>query len=113
MADLSSGPYVNPSDGDDYGVVHVSLSWGFLSLLAFLVVVTFQLFGSEVLHLQFNYIIFSTLILSPVGFVLGLIGLKFGRSPQIAKVGVFLNGVVLFCIFVLLPVTFAILRSLR
>ncbi|MEM7584139.1 MAG: hypothetical protein AAF560_12200 [Acidobacteriota bacterium] len=112
MASPSLEPTPQSSDNDDYDVIQISLNWGFLSLLAFLTIVTFQMFGTDFLHLRLTHVIFSTLVLAPVGFVLGLIGLKFGRSPQIARVGVFLNGVVIFCVLVLLPLTFAILRRI-
>ncbi len=96
---------------NDYQVIPLSITWGSMSIVAFVIILILQLSG-RMLGLGLFQIIGATLGLSVAGFVLGLIGLKFGRSHGAAKVGAFLNGVVLLCIFVILPVVFQILRRL-
>lgn len=97
---------------DDYEVVRISISWGMLSIVAFAVILTLQMFGIRVLGLSLAQVVGATLVLSFVGFALGLVGVRFGRARGAAKLGAFLNGVVLLCIFILLPLTFAILRRI-
>ncbi len=111
--DPGAEPYGFEPDVDDYDVVHVSLNWGILSLVAFLIVVTFQVFDLGFLNVSLVHVMRITMVLTPVGFILGLIGMKFGDGRQIAKIGAFLNGVVLFCILVLLPLTSTVLRLIR
>ena len=96
---------------NDYQVIDLSISWGMLSVVAFAAVLALQLFG-RVLGVGLREVIFGTLALSIAGFILGLIGLKLGRSRGAARVGAFLNGVVLLVIFVILPVAFQVLRRL-
>lgn len=100
-------------EGDDYEVIRVSISWGALSILAFIALMTLQVFGFRVFGLRLGQLTAATLALAFAGFVLGLIGTRLGRARRAAKVGLFLNGVVLFCVFVLMPLTFQVLRSLR
>ncbi|MEM7351793.1 MAG: hypothetical protein AAF657_13430 [Acidobacteriota bacterium] len=107
-------PELRTPEGEDgdYEVIRLSISWGMLSLLAFASLLTVQLFGPRVFGMAFERAVALTLPLSLGGFVLGLVGLRYGDGPQIARLGVFLNGVVLLCIFVLLPATFFIMRRL-
>ena len=91
----------------------MSISWGALSIAAFMVIMTLQIFGFTVFGLRIAQITMATLGLSALGFSLGLIGMRLGRGRKAARLGAFLNGVVLFCVFVLLPVTFQVLRALR
>ncbi|MCP3956467.1 MAG: hypothetical protein GY719_01300 [bacterium] len=98
---------------EDYEVLRISISWGLLSILVFLIVITLQIYGWRTLGINIAQLALSTLGLSVLGLALGLIGLKFGRGRRAAKVGTFLNGVVLFCVFVLLPVSFYVSRLLR
>ena len=97
---------------DDYAVVRVSIGWGTLSILAFAIVLALQLFGRQVFGLRLIQVVGATLPLSFVGLALGLIGTRLGRGRKAAKLGAFLNGVVLFCVFVLLPVVFQVLKRL-
>ncbi len=100
------------SDFDnDYQVIRLSVTWGSLSVVAFVAIVVLNL-GARWFGLGLFKIIGATMALSASGFVLGLIGLKLGNSRGAARVGAFLNGVVLLCIFVILPVVFMILRRL-
>ncbi len=105
-------PRTGPSDfDDDYQVVRLRISWGSLSVVAFIVILILQLFGRQ-FGANLIEVNLGTMALSAAGFVLGLIGLKLGDSRGAARLGAFLNGVVLLCIFVILPVTFMILRRL-
>ena len=97
---------------DDYEVIRLSISWGVLSIAAFLALISLQLFGVSYLRLSYLRVFVATLALAFVGLALGLTGLRIGRGRRSARVGVFLNGVVLLCIFVLVPVVFSILRRL-
>ena len=76
-------------------------------------IMAIQFFGYTFFGLRLAQMALSTLGLSALGFTLGLIGMRFGRGRRAARLGAFLNGVVLFCVFVLLPLTFQILRALR
>ncbi len=108
------GPRRGPGTSDfenDYQVIRLRVSWGALSVLAFAAVLTLQLFG-RVLGVSLREVIAGTMGLSVAGFALGLIGLRYGRSRGAARAGAFLNGVVLLCIFVILPATAMILRRL-
>ncbi len=96
---------------EDYQVIRLKVSWGALSVIAFVTVLTLQLFG-RTLGVSLRDVIGATMALSVAGFVLGLIGLWFGKSRGAARAGAFLNGVVLLCIFVILPATYMILRWL-
>ncbi len=95
-------------EDEDYEVIRVSISWGLLSILVFAAILTTQLFGLRVFGLRLSQVVAATLPLSVAGLILGGIGLKFGRARRAAKVGVFLNGVVLFCVFLLVLMTFRV-----
>ena len=95
---------------NDYQVISLSISWGMVSITAFVAIVALQIFD---LGANLTQVVFATMGLAIGGFALGLIGLKFGRSRVAARTGAFLNGVVLLCIIVILPVTLMVLRWLR
>ncbi len=106
-------PRTDPGASDfenDYQVISLSISWGMLSIAAFAVILTLQLFG-RVLGVSLAQVIGATLVLSIAGFALALIGLRFDRGRGAATVGAFLNGVVL-GIFLLVPVASQVLRRL-
>ena len=98
---------------DEYEVLRISISWGLLSILAFAAAIVLHIFGWRFFGLGIARLALWTLGLSAGGFVLGLIGLRVGRGRRAARLGTFLNGVVLFCVFVLLPVSFYVSRMLR
>ncbi len=105
---------VGPGASDyenDYQVIRLRVSWGMLSVLAFAAVLTLQLFG-RTLGVSLAQATGGTLVLSVAGLALGLVGLRCGKSRGAARLGAFLNGVVLLCIFVILPATSMILRRL-
>ncbi len=105
-------PRTGPSDfDDDYQVVRLRISWGALSVAAFVVGMVLQLLGWR-LGVSLGQLTAATMALSVAGCALGLIGLRFGKSRGAARVGAFLNGVVLLCIFILLPAAYTILRRL-
>ena len=110
MTDFSSDAHTPEGEYDDYEVFRLSISWGMLSIMAFVVVLMLQMFDSGTFGLTSFQAVAATLPLSFLGFVLGVLGIRYGRGQRAARIGVFLNGVVLCCIFVLLPVTFQILR---
>lgn len=87
---------------NDYQVIRLSISWGMFSIAAFVGVLTLQVFGPQ-LGVNLIQVIGGTMALSMGGFAAGLIGLKFGNNRGGAKVGAFLNGVVLLCLFIILP----------
>ncbi len=94
---------------DDYQVIRLRISWGFLSIIAFVGILALQI---DTLGVSLPQMIGGTLVLAISGFVLGLIGLKFGRSRGAARAGVFLNGTVL-GLFVLVAVGSVLMRQLR
>ncbi len=96
---------------DDYQVIRLRVSWGALSVVAFVSILSLQMFGDR-LGISLAQMIGGTLALSVAGFALGVIGLRFGRSRGAARAGLFLNGVVLACVFIILPVAHQILRRL-
>ncbi len=96
---------------DDYQVIRLRVSWGAVSILAFAAILTLQLFG-RLLKVSLQQVIFGTAALALAGLVLGLIGMRLGRSRAAARVGAFLNGAVL-GIFLLVPIVTGILRQLR
>ena len=96
---------------NDYQVINLSISWGMLSIVAFAVILTLQVFG-RVLGVTLAQMTLVTLSLAFVGFAVGLVGLRSGRGRGAARVGAFLNGTVLLCVFVILPVAYQILRRL-
>lgn len=112
MRDPAAETSARDGANDDYEVVRLSIGWGALSILAFASMLIVQLGGSRVLGLSVAQATVLILPLSGVGFVLGTIGVKYGRDSRLARLGVFLNGIVLFCILVLLPLTTQILRRL-
>ncbi len=97
---------------DDYEVIRLSISWGALSILAFLLLMALQVGGARFLDLRLFQVVVATLALAAAGFVFGLVGMKFGRGRQAARLGVFFNGAVLFSVFVLVPLVSALLRRL-
>ncbi len=108
MSETRTGPGFSDFE-DDYQVIRLSVNWGSTSIVAFAAVVILNM-GGRFLGLGLFQIIGATLALSIAGFLLGLIGLKFGRGRGAARVGVFLNGVVLLCNLVILLVAFLIMR---
>jgi len=104
--------YASEGPDDDYEVIRISISWGMLSILVFGVILTTQLFGWRVFGLRLSQVVAATLPLSVAGVILGGIGLKFGRARRAAKIGIFLNGVVLLCVFSLVLLTLKALRWL-
>ncbi len=96
--------------GDDYQVIRLQISWGACSVLAFAAILAIQLLGRW-LGISLVQSIVSAALLAIVGLILGLIGLKFGRARGAARVGVFLNAVVI-GMFLLLPLVSGILRRL-
>ncbi len=103
------------SDFDnDYQVIRISLNWGALSISALAVTLTVNVAGDN-LGASFGQLVAATMGLSVIGLAFGLIGMKFGRHRGAARVGAFLNGVVVaifLAIAALLPVMFQILRRL-
>ncbi len=95
---------------DDYQVIRLRVSWGAVSIAAFIGILILQLFGRW-LRVSLPQVIGGTAALALTGLVLGLIGLKFSRSRGAARVGTFLNGAVL-GIFVLVPLLTGLLRRL-
>jgi hypothetical protein len=95
----------------DYQVISLSISWGLVSVVAFIAVLALQLLGRR-LGLGVPRVFGGTLLLSLIGLLCGLIGLRFGRARGAARAGAFLNGVVLLCIAIILPFVFQILRRL-
>ena len=95
---------------DDYQVIRLRVSWGAVSIVAFAAILILQLFGRW-LRFSLPQVIFGTAGLALAGLVLGLVGLRFGRSRGAARAGAFLNGAVL-GIFVLVPIVTGILRRL-
>lgn len=113
---MSEPPHPGSADrleGGDYEVVRLSIGWGSVSILAFATILTLQMFGFRVFGLDLSQVVVATLPLALSGFACGLIGLRFGRGRGAAKVGTFLNGIVLLCIFVLLPLTYQVTKWLR
>ena len=94
--------------GGDYEVIRISISWGALSIALFVLLMALVIFGD----LRLAQFVFATLSLSIAGSVVGLVGFRFGRSRRAARVGLFLNGVVLVCYFVLVPLIYQVLRRL-
>lgn len=111
VSESMTGMHAHEGEDDDYEVIRVSISWGMLSILVFAVILTTQLFGLRVFGLRLSQVV-ATLPLSVAGLVLGGIGFKFGRARRAAKIGLFLNGVVLFCVFVFVPLAFLARRWL-
>ena len=109
MAEPSADP-VSAHFDDDYQVIRLSISWGALSILAFVAILVLQLFSRH-LGISLPQMIGATALLGLGGFAIGLVGLRFGRAPGAARVGVFLNGAVL-GIFLLVPIVSGILRRL-
>ncbi len=113
MDDIGGGPDPLDLEGGDYGVVRLRINLGILSIAAFALILVAHLFGMRVFRLSIAMVTGATLLLSVGGLVTGLLGMRFGRRRRTARLGVFLNGAVLFCFFVILPVTFWVLRWLR
>ncbi len=113
MPDPQDTPSHDEPDDEDYAVVSVPLSWGTVSLACFALLLLIQLGGHRWLGLGLGVVALSTVPLSLSGLIAGAIGWKRGKSRKTARMGVFLNGIVLFCYFVVLPVTFFVLRWLR
>jgi len=105
-------PGAPAAEDEDYEVLRISITWGGLSIAAFALVMGLQIFGVNSLQLSYLEVIAATFALSFAGLALGLVGMKIGRGRRSARLGVFLNGVVLFCIFVLVPLTWRVLRRL-
>lgn len=99
-------------EADDYQVIRISISWGALSVVAFLLLMGLQIFGIRFFQLRLTQVTVATLTLSIAGFVLGLVGMRAKSGRRAARLGVFLHGTVLFCVFVLVPLTFQVLRRL-
>ncbi len=110
MSEPRSGPGGSEFDSD-YEVVGLRVGWGGTSVIAFVATLSLHVF-SGVLGISLRQAMVGTLVLPVAGLGLGLIGLRFGHSRRASRAGVFLNAVVLLCIFVILPATTTILRWL-
>ena len=109
-----SGSRIDPGASEfenDYQVISLSISWGLVSVLAFAAVLALQLLGRR-FGVGVPQMFGGTLLLSVVGLICGLVGLRVGHARGAARVGAFLNGVVLLCITIILPFVFQILRRL-
>lgn len=101
--------------GDEYEVVSLRLSWGGLSLFLFLLTLP----APYLLRLQpwrpaQSWMlplvpVVTIAILSLLGLVADLIGLRFSDRPGMAKIGVLLNAVVVGCILLVFLGMFLIL----
>lgn len=87
---------------DAYDVVVGREGWGVLSLLAFVLALTSRLVLRAVLPPELRatwYFPFLVVVVTPslaaLGLLLGLLGMRLSRSGGWARVGVFLNAVVL------------------
>jgi len=102
--------------GDEYDVVALRLRWGGLSVAFFLA----SLLSPYLLRLQpwrpeelWRWPLVKVLAVAAtalVGLVAGLVGVRYSPARGLARTGVFLNGVVVACIFLVILGMFAILR---
>ncbi len=97
------------SDFDsDYQVIRFSVSWGSLSIFAFILTLAVNIVGND-LGLSA-----ATMGLAVAGVVLGLIGMKVGRRGRgAARAGTFLNGAVVIIFLVVAIVMPELLKALR
>ena len=113
MNESTSDASTRMGEEEDYEVFRLSIGWGMLSILVFVLILALQVFDTGIWGLSSGQAVAATLPLSVIGFVLGLLGVKYNRGQSSARIGVFLNGAALFCIFVLLPITSQVVRRLN
>ena len=114
-------PHDTPLDSvsDEYQPVSLRIGWGYLSLLLFVLelvspfLLRMQSWRPDPLWLWPLVPPAVLLVLSVLGTLSGLLGLKYSPDKGSAKLGLLLNGVVFACFLVVVGAMFVIITGRR